>query len=118
MATIEQLMHANLLDVFNERDGERRRAAIAGTYAPQVRFADPDEVTVGHDALDAKAQKILDDSPGFVFSPGGPIRVNHDLGYLDWNFGPEGQPPVVRGVDIALVADGLITNVYTLLLTP
>ena len=116
MATIEELMRANLLDVFNERDGERRRAAISRTYAPGVRFFDPDEIVEGHDALDAKAQKILDDAPGFVFTPAGPVRINHDLGYLGWNFGPEGQPPVVRGMDIALVADGAITNVYTLLL--
>ena len=117
MATIEQLMQANLLEVFNERDGERRRAAIGRTYGSDVRFSDPDEVVEGHEALDAKAQKILDGAPGFVFSPAGPIQVNHDLGYLAWNFGPQGQPPVVRGVDIALVTDGLIHAVYTLLFT-
>ena len=117
MATIEQLMHANLLEVFNQRDGERRRAAIGRTYAPEVRFSDPDEVVEGHEALDAKAQKLLDGAPGFVFTPAGPIQVNHDLGYLAWNFGPAGQPPVARGTDIALVTDGLITSLYTLLFT-
>ena len=116
MATIEELMRANLLDVFNERDGDRRRAAVARTYAPDVRFSDPDGTVVGHDALDAKAQTILDGAPGFVFSPVGPVRINHDLGYLEWNLGPEGQPPAVRGLDIALVADGVITTLYTLLL--
>jgi len=29
--TVEELMRANLLEVFNERDGDRRRAAIART---------------------------------------------------------------------------------------
>ncbi|TQS45255.1 nuclear transport factor 2 family protein [Cryptosporangium phraense] len=113
--TIEELLQANLLDVFNERDGERRRAAITRTYHEDVVFSDPDEQVAGRDALDAKAQHILDGAPDFVFSPAGPILVNHDLGYLAWNFGPEGQEPVVRGVDIALVRDGLIANVYTLL---
>ncbi|GGL86727.1 hypothetical protein GCM10011594_02940 [Nakamurella endophytica] len=80
-----------------------------------MRFSDPDEVVVGHDALDAKAQRILDDAPGFVFSPAGPVRVNQDLGYLAWAFGPEGGPAVVRGLDIALIEDGLIGRVYTLL---
>ena len=110
-------MRANLLEVFNERDGTRRRAAIGRTYAPDVSFSDPDEIVVGHDALDAKAQRLLDESPGFVFTPGGSIYANHDLGYLTWNFGPAGQPPVVRGVDIALIENGLIQRVYTLLLT-
>ncbi|GIE83485.1 hypothetical protein Aph02nite_94350 [Actinoplanes philippinensis] len=117
MATIEQLMYANLLEVFNERDPERRRAAITRTYAPGVRFADPEEVVVRYDALDAKAQKILDEAPGFVFSPDGPLLISHDLGHLPWAFGPEGRPPVVRGIDIALIADGLITHVHTLLIT-
>lgn len=116
MATVEQLMQANLLEVFNQRDAGQRRAAISRTYAPGVRFADPDEVVQGHEALDAKAQKILDGAPGFVFTPAGPVQASHDLGYLPWNFGPEGQPPAVRGVDIALTADGLITSIYTLLL--
>lgn len=117
MATIEELMRATLLEVFDERDPARRRAAIERTYASDVTFSDPAEVVVGHEALDAKAQGILDGAPGFAFSPAGPVRVNQDLGQLAWNFGPPGQPPVVRGMDIALVEDGLISRIYTLLLT-
>jgi hypothetical protein len=115
MATIEELMRANLLEVFNERDEVRRREAIGRTYVPGVRFADPDDTVTGREALSAKAQKILDGAPGFVFSADGPVRVNNELGYLAWNFGPEGAAPVVKGVDIALVEDGLIATVYTLL---
>lgn len=117
MADIEELMRANLLEVFGERDGERRRAAIARTYTDDVRFLDPDEVVTGPDALDAKAQRLLDEAPGFVFRPAGAVHVVHDLGHLPWEFGPEGQPPVVRGVDVALVRDGRIASVYTFLLT-
>ncbi|GIF78649.1 nuclear transport factor 2 family protein [Asanoa siamensis] len=117
MATIEGLMRANLLEVFNERDPERRAAAIARTYVPDVRFSDPEATVIGHAAVGAKAQGLLDEQPGFVFSAAGPVRVNDDLGYLAWNFGPEGQDPVVRGVDIALVDNGLITRLYTMLLT-
>ncbi|GAA4702525.1 hypothetical protein GCM10023215_47260 [Pseudonocardia yuanmonensis] len=117
MATIEELMKANLTGVFNERDAERRRAVIARTYAPDVEFSDPEETLRGHEAIDAKAQKLLDEAPGFAFTPDGPVRVADDLGYLAWNFGPQGEPPVVRGVDVALVQDGLIARLYTLLLT-
>jgi hypothetical protein len=105
MATIEQLMQANLLEVFNERDAGRRRAAIGRTYGPDVRFSDPDEIVEGHEALNARAQKILDGAPGFVFTSAGPVQANHDLGYLPWNFGPEGQPPVVRGISQAVSAE-------------
>lgn len=117
MATIPELMQANLLEVFNERDAERRRAAVARTYAADVEFSDPEGSVTGHAAVEAKAQELLDRSPGFVFTPDGPVRVARDLGYLAWRFGPEGEPPVVRGVDVALVKDGLIARLYTLLLT-
>ena len=70
----------------------------------------------GHEEVNAKAAALLADAPGFVFTSAGPTLVNHDLGYLAWNFGPEGAPPVVRGVDIALVENGVIQSLYTLLL--
>ncbi|QZT62757.1 hypothetical protein [Mycolicibacterium austroafricanum] len=37
---IETLMLANLLGVFNERDGAKRRAAVERTYAEDVRWVD------------------------------------------------------------------------------
>jgi hypothetical protein len=114
VADIPELMRATL-EVFGERDADRRRAAVERTYAPDVVFADPDEVVVGHEALAAKAGRLLDASPGFVFRADGPALVNHDLGVQRWELGPEGQPPVVRGTDIALVADGRIVRLYTLL---
>ncbi|MEJ2869724.1 nuclear transport factor 2 family protein [Actinomycetospora sp. OC33-EN08] len=115
MATIEALMHANLLEVFGERDPDRRAAAIARTYAPDVVFSDPEESLTGHDALGAKAQSLLDQAPGFVFAADGPVHVVDDLGHLSWTLGPEGGDPVVRGTDIALVRDGVIARLYTFL---
>lgn len=112
---LDTLLHANLIEVFGERDPGKRRAAIARTYTPDVEFLDPEEVVVGHEALDAKAQRLLDGAPGFVFTPAGPAYENHDLGYLAWHFGPEGAPPVVSGLDICFVVDGRIAKVYTIL---
>src|SRR5258708_29621282 len=91
---IRDLMHANLFDVFNERDPERRIAAIAKTYTDDVVFSDPDEIVTGREALNNKAQKLLDKAPGFVFTAAGPIYKTHNLGYLLWHFVPEGHPPV------------------------
>ena len=115
MAKHSELMHANLLEVFGERDPERRAAAIARVYTPDVVFLDPEEVVIGPDALDAKAQSILDGAPGFVFTPSGEVLENNDLAYLAWGFGPEGQPPVVTGMDICLIVDDRIAKVYTFL---
>ena len=114
---VEDLMHANLMQVFGERDPHRRRAAIARTYAPGVVFAEAEGTIAGHSALDERVQHLLESAPGFVFSPAGPVRVVQDMGYLAWNFGPQGQEPVVRCADVALVAGGRITSVHTMLLT-
>ncbi|PPF89549.1 nuclear transport factor 2 family protein [Subtercola sp. Z020] len=115
-ASTEDLMTANLLEVFGQRDPALRRAAIERTYTEDVVFLDPDEVVEGYDALDAKAGRLLAGAPGFTFSPAGPIYANHDMGYLAWNLGPEGEAPVVRGFDTCFIRDGRIAKVYTLLL--
>lgn len=117
MMTVAELMQAHLSKVFNERDDERRRTAISAIYTADVSFADPEEVVTGHEDLNAKARRLLAEAPTFTFSATGPTLVNHDLGYLPWGFGPAGEQPVVRGIDIVLVQDGLIKNLYTLLLT-
>ncbi|MFC5060831.1 nuclear transport factor 2 family protein [Actinomycetospora atypica] len=117
MSTTDDLMNAQLLGVFNERDPERRRKTIEDIYAPDVVFSGPGEAPVtGHDELDAAARRILDGAPDFVFSPAGKPLVTDDLGHLAWNLGPEGRPPVVRGFDVALVRDGLIVRLWTFLL--
>jgi hypothetical protein len=113
---MESLMRANLLDVFGERDGSKRRSVIDRIYSEHVEFSDSDEVTRGRDALDAKAQRILDEAPGFVFRAAGPTYVANDMGYLAWEFGPEGADPVVRGFDVALIEGEVIAKVYTVLL--
>jgi hypothetical protein len=59
-ATIRDLMLANLFDVFNERDRERRTTAIARTYTDTVVFSDLDGITTGREALNEKAQKLLE----------------------------------------------------------
>jgi|SRR3954468_25096119 SnoaL-like domain len=111
--SIADLMRTHVLSVFNERDPDARRAAIARTYQPDVVFSDHDGVIRGHDAIDEKVQGLLDRTPGFVFRLAGPVRESNDLGMLDWLLGPEGAAPVVRGTDIALVRDDKIAAAYT-----
>jgi len=109
------LAYRNLLEVFGERDPGRRAKAIREIYAEDVKFADPDEVVVGWEDLDRKAQGLLDGAPGFVFTPVGEVRVVQNLTLLAWHFGPAGAPPVVSGTDIAIVSDGRIQHLYTIL---
>ena len=114
MPDAAELLHMNL-HVFSERDPEKRRAAIERTYVEDVRFIDPDGESVGREALNDRAQKILDDAPAeFVLEEDGLAYVSTDTAVQPWRFGPPGSP-VVRGIDILTVSDGRVAVVRTLI---
>jgi SnoaL-like domain len=113
-ARIRELMLVNLFAVFNERSAERRLKAIADNYTKDVIWTDPDDTTHGQQAMNERAQKLLDGMPDFVFTAAGPIHVSRDLGHLAFNLGVPEQPPAVSGYDVALVRDGRIAVLYTL----
>lgn len=115
--SIERLMESNLLRVFNERDADRRRAAIADTYSPDVRWTDDEGVSVGHDALDAKAQALQDGQlAGLSFVKAGPVHHTRGFGYLAWNVvAPGSTTPIVSGFDVALIAEDRITDLFTVI---
>jgi hypothetical protein len=105
----------NLFAVFNVRDPRRRSEAIARNYTEDVTWTDPDGTTRGRQAMNEQAQKLLDRMPAFAFSAAGPVHVSGDLGLLAFNLGVPEQPPAVSGVDVAMVRDGRIARLYTLL---
>ena len=109
-----ELLYMNR-EVFSERDPEKRRAAIERTYVEDVRFIDPDGESVGREALNDRAQKILDNAPAdFVLEEDGLAYVSTDTAVQPWRFGPPGSP-VVRGIDILTVRDGSVSVVHTLI---
>jgi hypothetical protein len=115
-ARIRELLLDNLFAVFGERDPTRRGEAIARNYTEDVTWTDPDGTVQGHEALNEAAQRLRDRMPDFVFSAAGPVRVSGDLGLLDFNLGVPQQPPAVSGIDVALVRDGRIAVLHTLLI--
>jgi hypothetical protein len=106
--TLDGLMEKNLIEVFGQRDFSRREAAIAEIYTEDCTFFEADEQIVGRDALNAKIGRILQEAPGYVFRATGPAQLNHNLGRLQWRFGPAGAPPVVTGMDVAVFEHGRI----------
>ena len=94
-----QLMERNVLEVFGERDSERRKSVIKERYAEDCIFFEPGEQIVSRDALNAKVEHILKEAPGFVFRLAGAAEVNHDHGRLRWIFGPGEAAPVATGMD-------------------
>jgi len=112
---IRELLLDNLFAVFNVRDPKRRMEAIARNYTENITWTDPDATTHGHEGLNERASALLDGLPGFVFAAAGPVHVSGDLGLLAFNMGLPEQPPAVSGIDVALVRDGQIAVLHTLL---
>jgi hypothetical protein len=111
------LMHANLIEIFGQRDRTRRREAMCRAYAENIAFTDPEGTVHGYDAIDERVRKVLDNAlETFVFGPDGPLYIlSGAAAALPWTFGPPSGPPAVRGLDIAAIADGRITSLQTLL---
>jgi hypothetical protein len=120
LTEIARLMEANLLQVFNERDPARRREVIAHTYTADVRWTDDDGTTVGHDALNTKAQQ-LQDGPltGLVFVKKGVVYGTTGLGFLAFDLIADGEDtPLLSGFDVAAIKDHRISELWTVLTTP
>ncbi len=116
MPTAAELLTANLHEVFGNRDAASRRAAIDRTYTEDVRFVEPEGTVVGRDALDRRAAELIGQAPAhFAFRADGPAYVDGDLALLPWALGPAEGEPVVRGIDILTVTDGLVTELRTVL---
>jgi SnoaL-like domain len=115
MPDAKELLHSNLHEVFSERDRNDRWAAIERTYAEDVKFIDPEGEVVGREALNNRAQKLLDGAPPeFVFEEDSPRYIGSDTAALAWRFGPPGSP-VARGIDILTARDGRVIVLRTLL---
>ena len=114
--TITALMHANLYEVFGQRDPVLRREAIARTYTDDVAFTDDAGTIVGLAAIDDRVQQLLMDAPAaFAFASDGLIYVGEDTAAMAWRLGPPDGEPVARGLDIVTVKDGHIGAIRTLL---
>jgi hypothetical protein len=114
-ARIRELMLMNLFAVFSEFDPAHRMKAIVTNYAENVIWSSPEATTRGHEELNAGAQRLLDQTANFVFTAAGPVHVLRDLGYLAFTHRVPRQPPASIGYDVALVRDGRIAVLYTLL---
>jgi hypothetical protein len=115
--TIINLMKANLLGVFNERNAQRRALAIESTYAPDVRWTDDEGTVVGREALETKATALQSQMQGLVFTKASPVYQTKGFGYLASKLGPDGGDPVASGFDVAIVRNDLISEHYTVITT-
>jgi hypothetical protein len=109
-------MSRNLSEVFGERDGERRLAAIEKLYSEDAVFFESEQRFEGHQRISDAVEALQAAFPAeFAFAAVAPPARNHDVGRLFWRLGPTGSRPVVNGMDIARFKDGRIHSLYVFL---
>ena len=110
-------MLANLLDVFNERDTAKRQAAIDRTYAADIAWTDAEGTTNGRRALEAKCVGLQGNLGKLQFATAGPVHQVPGFGYLAWRLiDPDSGELAMSGFDAAVVTEGLITHLWTVLI--
>jgi hypothetical protein len=114
----ESLLKRNLYTVFNERDAEKRRAAIANIWTADGVFIDLDGPHHGQAELDETAASLHDQFPGYLFTLLGPIQAFHGVGRFSWAFGPPSEPMNITGMDVGVVTGGRMSALYTFIDPP
>jgi hypothetical protein len=109
----DALMQANLVHVFNEREADRRRAALRELYTEDATLYDPETVATGREAISAAIDSLLASlPPDFVFTPAGHAVGHNCVARLFWRAGPPDGAVAVTGTDVAHIEDGRIKSLY------
>ncbi|AMA55330.1 nuclear transport factor 2 family protein [Bradyrhizobium sp. CCGE-LA001] len=112
----DHLLRSNLERVFNERDDDKRRAAVAELFVEAPIMYEPTNIVRGQSGISRVAGELLKQfGPAFRFVPDGIAVGHHGLGRLAWHGGPEHGRVAVTGADVALVEGGRISRLWVLL---
>ena len=118
MATTAQLLEDSLLIIWNDRNADKRLAAMRRVYAPDIVFyeSNTSDAFVGYQAINELISKLQLDWPAdFVFTLSKPAQVNHQVQHVAWTLGKPGEPPVASGMDMAIIENDLIKSLHLLL---
>ena len=110
---LDSLMQSNIVRVFNERDPDRRGAALRDLYTENATLCDPETVATGWDAISGaidSLHRML--PPGFVFTATGHAVGHNGAARLFWQAGPPGGPAAITGTDVAHIHNGRIKLLY------
>ncbi|WP_420148955.1 hypothetical protein [Spirosoma sp.] len=110
-----QLLEDSLLKVWSERNDEQRMMVIKQIYDADIVFYETDNgpAIKGHQAIDELIKKLQAQwAPEFGFTLIKPVAINHGVSHVAWTLGAANATPVASGMDIALIENGLIKELY------
>jgi hypothetical protein len=94
----------------NETDGERRRKLIEQVWAENGKFVSPFGAAVGHDAINAKVEKGLEQLAGSEVRRSGDIETLHDCLRLKFEVVNQSGEAFIGGVDFGTVEAGKLQS--------
>jgi hypothetical protein len=98
---------------WNERDPQRRRAAIEKIWTADCCYVDPLGAAVGIEAVDTMIAGVQERFGDFTFRLAGSVDAHHDVARFRWELGPVGAEDMIIGFDVAAVDDdGRLRAVY------
>ncbi len=99
--------------VWNETDGDKRRALIADVFSAGAGYTDPLGAVTGHDGIDQFVAGAQQQFAGLTFSLPAEPDAHHDLARFQWYLGaPGAAEPVAIGFDVVELEDGKIAAVH------
>jgi hypothetical protein len=99
------------IELWNERNPQRRRDILAANWASDAKYVDPLMSGDGHEGIDALVAGVQQRFPDFRFK-----LISEPNGYGDhvrfsWGLGPDNMDSPIKGTDFATVEGGRIRSI-------
>ena len=107
------LLKQHLYTVFGERDGAKRRAAIAAIWNKDGIFISSFGAFAGVNSIDGAIQKIQEQFPQFVCSELSAPQCFGCIGRSAWGYGLPNEAPQITGLNVAVVSNDRLSALYT-----
>ena len=114
-STATAIAQATTVDIFNESDTSKRRQMMEKVWSPNIIGYLPHKAYTGYDELDQSREELMaGEMADFRFGIAGQVRVNHNLIYLGWEFGPGGKAGEkgLKGWDVIIVGQDEKVEVF------
>ena len=99
------------IELWNERDPQRRRQLLATHWADNASYVDPLMAGDGHDGIDALVTGVQQRFPDFRFALIGEPNGYGDHIRFSWGLGPDGADSPIKGTDFAMLNAGRIQRI-------
>ena len=115
MITLSSLLERNLTEVFNQRNGTKRLAALRAVWALNGILWSAEGTYVGLREVGKAAADLLRRFPEFQFTPVGVVDEIPEAARMRLSFGVSGSSPALTGLDVVTARDGKIVQLYRFL---